>query len=332
MKQPRWVGIDIGGANLKIASEQNCLSRPFELWRRADELASFMVENLRSYEPFEGLAVTMTGELADCFKSRRHGVEFICDIVELCCMGKHVVYYQTSGSFVGVGNAKRDWRLTAASNWHATAKWLADTYPDCIVIDMGSTTTDIIPVANGEVIAVGKTDFERLRSQELVYNGVARTPVPAILSSARIDGVTVGLATERFATVQDVLLWLDKTPEQEHDCNTADGRPLTKRDAKRRLAKMICLDQDEVEDELITDLAIQIFDSQLQRVGSAIREISKRTQIGKFVIIGEGAWFAKQAAKQAVPRSEITDLSASSGWASVGPALAVQQLVLATDA
>ncbi len=64
----------------------------------------------------------------------------------------------------------------AASNWVATALVVADEVPDAILIDMGSTTTDIIPIVGGVVRAIGLTDPDRLASGELVYTGALRTP------------------------------------------------------------------------------------------------------------------------------------------------------------
>ncbi len=39
---------------------------------------------------------------------------------------------------------------------------------DCVFVDVGSTTSDIIPIISGEHRA-GLTDFERLLRSELVY-------------------------------------------------------------------------------------------------------------------------------------------------------------------
>lgn len=58
---------------------------------------------------------------------------------------------------------------------------------DCILVDIGSTTTDIIPIRNGSEAARGKYDIERLNTGELVYTGMLRTNVATIVDRVPID-------------------------------------------------------------------------------------------------------------------------------------------------
>ena len=61
----------------------------------------------------------------------------------------------------------------AAANWAATARAVAMHHPDALLVDIGTTTTDLVPIVGGEVVAVGHTDPERLMSAELLYTGAA---------------------------------------------------------------------------------------------------------------------------------------------------------------
>ena len=70
-----WLALDIGGANLKAANGlKYARSVPFPLWRTPERLPEALRSLLASGPPFEQLAVTMTGELADCFPSKADGV------------------------------------------------------------------------------------------------------------------------------------------------------------------------------------------------------------------------------------------------------------------
>jgi hypothetical protein len=89
--------------------------------------------------------------------------------------------------------------------------------PDAIVIDTGSTTTDLIPIVSGHVAALGKTDPERLASGELVYTGVVRTPAEAIASTLPWRGGTVGVSAEGFALSGDVYLWLGQIATEDYE-------------------------------------------------------------------------------------------------------------------
>ena len=194
-----WIGIDIGGANIKIACHGKPAIRiPFKLWQQPQQLAPTLLQTLSALDRIDRLAVTMTGELADCFTDKRHGVEFICDAVEEHFSHTQPLYYQTNGQFVGAEVAKANYLQTAASNWHALATAIAAYQPNCIVLDIGSTTTDIIPVADGKVVATGSTDLSRLQHCELVYTGAARTPLCAVAQTLNVDGILVPVAAEFF--------------------------------------------------------------------------------------------------------------------------------------
>ena len=55
---------------------------------------------------------------------------------------------------------------------------------DSLLVDMGSTTTDLIPLHDGAVTAKGYTDTQRLASDELLYIGVRRITRAALNHSA----------------------------------------------------------------------------------------------------------------------------------------------------
>ena len=154
------------------------VSQPFPLWKHPKQL----VEALRTIiaEPrADHLAVTMTGELADCFSTKTEGVEFIVNALSTAADGRHTRVYPNNGLLVSPQIALKRPLAAAATNWHALARFVGRYGPKGagLLIDVGSTTTDIIPLADGRPAAQGKTDSERLIASELVYTGVERSPV-----------------------------------------------------------------------------------------------------------------------------------------------------------
>jgi (4-(4-[2-(gamma-L-glutamylamino)ethyl]phenoxymethyl)furan-2-yl)methanamine synthase len=271
----RVIGLDIGGANLKASDgERHSLSRTFALWQHPEQLGQQLRSLLQDLPPPQHLAVTMTGELADCFASKAEGIERIlaavCSVVDL-----PVHVWQTSGELVSPETAIDFPRLTAAANWHALATWAGRMTPrgTGLLIDMGSTTTDIIPLLDGLPHAAGATDVERLASGELVYTGLRRTPVCAVARSVELEGRMIPLAAELFATMQDVHLICGSTAEDPSNCDTADTRPATIECARSRLARMLCCDRSELNDSQLADIARQIRTAQFETLTPVVSRI-----------------------------------------------------------
>jgi probable H4MPT-linked C1 transfer pathway protein len=231
------LGLDIGGANLKAAHSSGAArAERFALWKSPAGLADALRHLLSGWPPYELLAVTMTGELCDCFATKREGVRAILDAVSAAAATTPVRVWTTDGRLVSLKAARARPLRVAAANWLALATYVSRFAPrgPALLIDVGSTTTDIVPLLDGRPVPRGRSDTERLRAGELAYTGVIRTPLCALL---RHYG-----AAEVFATTRDIYLILGHLPEDPADCDTADGRPATRACAEARVARMICAD------------------------------------------------------------------------------------------
>src|SRR5262249_27130143 len=131
-----------------------------------------------------------------------------------------------------------------------------------LLIDIGSTTSDIIPLRDGVPVPQGLTDPERLATGELVYTGVQRSPICALIAEAPWRGATCGVAQELFATTWDAYLMLGDLPEEPGDEATADGRPATKACAHDRLARMICADRSLFDEQDAVAMSGAVRDAQ----------------------------------------------------------------------
>ncbi|MBI1310490.1 H4MPT-linked C1 transfer pathway protein [bacterium] len=273
---PHAIGLDIGGANLKAAhSDGPCRSVPFPVWREPDRLAEVIRELIADWLPCQGLAVTMTAELADCFGTKAEGVDAILTAVTEVAGGLPVAVWQTAGEFVDVDVAREFPLLTAAANWHALATFVGRLVPTgcALLIDIGSTTTDIIPIIDGLPAPTGRTDGERLISGELVYTGVRRTPLCSISMSAQIACETTRIAAEVFATTLDAYLLIGEIPEDRDDCDTANNRPATIEFAHDRVARQLCRDKTELTLEQARNVADLFARIQELHISAAIEQV-----------------------------------------------------------
>ena len=240
-----WLGLDIGGANLKAALSPGwACSVPFALWRDPAGLADGLAKLISQAPAAEHIAVTMTGELCDCFRTKAEGVAHILAAVERAAAGRRIHVYLVDGRFASIAEARQQAHLAAASNWHALARF-GSRYVEGragLIVDIGSTTTDLVPIVDGQPATKALTDTERLVAGQLVYTGVARTPLCAVTRTLPWHGEQCPLAAELFATTADAYLLVGDLPEQPDANWTADGRPFTRKFAHERMARMLCAD------------------------------------------------------------------------------------------
>jgi probable H4MPT-linked C1 transfer pathway protein len=312
------IGLDIGGANLKASNGNDWTAEAsFPMWKHPDKLG----EALRSLTAnrVNGetvLAVTMTGELADCFRTKTEGVHAILDAVDRAFpQAPELRVWQTGGEFFTLDEALEFPILVAAANWHAQATWAGRACPEgaALLIDTGSTTTDIIPLWQGTPVAEGGTDPLRLRSGELVYTGVRRTPLMALSPDVDYEEQRSGVAAELFATTRDLYLWTGELPESPDDCETANGRPATREWAYDRLTRMLCADRDEISPPEIDQLVKQWIDLQQSQIRRAIEQVIARLKapVKMVLLSGEGEFLVRRvvASTPELAQAELLSLA-----------------------
>jgi probable H4MPT-linked C1 transfer pathway protein len=280
------LGLDIGGANLKAVHTDGLVrSRRFALWKEPAALADRLRSLCGEFPGSDRVAVTMTGELCDCFATRREGVRHILDAVAAVVPPNVVSVFRTDGRFADWDEAYADPLSVAAANWLALAAFVGRYAPtgSALMVDIGSTTSDLIPLRDGAPVPTGRTDADRLASGELIYTGVRRTPACALLGG--------GGAAEFFATTLDVYLLLQLIPEDGADTDTADGRPATNPHAHARLARMLCGDAESVPRVKAVGLAKRLSRLQQHLLDAAARRISAKHGPPETLIIGGSGEF-----------------------------------------
>lgn len=295
----RVVGLDIGGANLKASDgDRVSVSQPFPMWRRVDELTDAVRTVLAQFAACDAVGVTMTGELADCFATKGEGVARILAAVEHAS-DRPLWVWQTPGEFVPPQVALEFPKLTAAANWHALATWAGRMTPrgGSILIDVGSTTSDVIPLADGFPVPSGRTDVERLLCGELVYTGIRRTPLCAIGDRVPVRNQRCPLAAELFATIQDVWIVLGDLEPDAACSDTADGRPATREAALSRIARMVCCDRSELSDTQLVEIAQHLGRRQVETLATAVETVAATLPAPprSVLLSGDGEFLAARA-------------------------------------
>ncbi|MSR60020.1 MAG: H4MPT-linked C1 transfer pathway protein [Planctomycetaceae bacterium] len=294
------IGLDIGGANLKGASTQGIgRSAPFEIWRAPGDLRARLHDLLGAFPKADLIALTMTAELADCFETKAEGVEFVLQAARQASAGIPLIVWLTTGSFAPADVAVNCPMQVASANWHALAAWAGRLVPEStsLVVDVGSTTTDVIPIRRGVPCPTGFTDVARLLSGELVYTGARRTPVCAVAAEVPLRGGFCPLAAEWFATMLDVNLVLGSMPEDLTDRATANGGPATVAGAVDRLCRAVCCDRFELSLDEVRTIAEFLADRQIRQIAAAIERVAvaQRDVVSAAVVTGTGEFLARRA-------------------------------------
>ncbi len=239
------IGWDVGGAHLKGArlDPSGVVERVVQvacpLWQGLAHLERALGEAGTTLGVAGMHAVTMTGEMVDLFDSRAQGVARLVAAMGDCLPGRAVRFYGGRGGFLSGSDAVAAPELVASANWMASGAVVAGLIPEGLVVDIGSTTTDLIVVRHGAVEAQGDDDASRLVAGELVYSGVVRTPVMALAPRVPFAGAWVPQMAEHFAAAADIYRLLGRLPEGSDQLPSADGGEKTERGSARRLARMI---------------------------------------------------------------------------------------------
>jgi probable H4MPT-linked C1 transfer pathway protein len=287
------VGWDLGGANLKLACVESgrvvrAAQIPCPMRQDASKFDSALAEALSLCPPDAVHAVTMTGELSDVFANRVEGVAYLAEMMRDVTDGEALFYAGPSG-FLDYARAVQNPIDIASANWHASAAFVAQSFLEALFIDVGTTTTDLIPLKAGNVTACAFTDGERLAERELIYTGVVRTPVMAVALSVPFKGRMQGIAAERFATMADVWRLLGELPADADPYPTPDLKGKTTQESAARLARMLGRDLADAGLLAITDAARHFAACQRAEIEAAAHGLFAREDIGADApIVGAG--------------------------------------------
>jgi (4-(4-[2-(gamma-L-glutamylamino)ethyl]phenoxymethyl)furan-2-yl)methanamine synthase len=333
------IGWDVGGAHLKAARAEDgrivdVVHVPCPLWLGLDRLTESLGAVTARLGTADFYAATMTGELADVFPDRAEGVATLAAVLARHLHPVIVRIYGGRAGFLSVEAAPMQVDDIASANWHASAALAARRVPDALFVDMGSTTTDIVPLAGGEVRAAGYTDAERLACGELVYTGLTRSFVMALSPRAPVGGVWTTLACEYFANTADVYRILGELPEGADQLPAADNREKTVAASIARLARMVGRDAAQADEAAWRELAAWLAETQLRQIADGAHLVLSGTLLRReapVIAAGVGRHvMARLADRLGRPYWDFATLVSSTGfgeWAAYcAPAVAVALL------
>ncbi len=244
------------------------------MWSNNDDLSKVLVElieNICPVDEIDAVGISMTAELVDAYDTKKDGV---LDVVAKCeqTFDCPIAYVGIDGMMSNEEIEKTPLKA-AAANWIATAQIATLISDDCIFIDTGSTTTDIIPIKGGNECAIGKSDFDRSTTGELVYTGTLRTNLASFLDKVELNGKEYRVASELFAQTADVYTVLDLITEDDYICDTFDGESKSKLDCAKRIARVVCADLEMLSMDEIVEMCKFIHQKQVEQIADGLKQV-----------------------------------------------------------
>jgi len=320
------LGYDVGGANTKAAlvhvegnraTRVKVSSEYFPIWKEPNKLVSVLLalKTRLGAASLDVLGVTMTAELSDAYQTKREGVNQILFCVQNAFPKTSMLVLNSDGEMVSPIVAQNNPITVASANWAATGWIVAKYVKDAVVVDVGSTSTSIIPIINGAVAAQGKTDLAKLIFGELVYTGSLRTNIASIVRSIPLSCGVAKVSSELFAASGDVHLVLDHICPSDYTAETADGRGKTVQEAMARLARVVCADTEMLTKQEITGLASYIYGEQIKQIAEGLTKVYLNTksltqQKVPVVVTGLGKDFLAYKAAEEIGADCIINLDA----------------------
>lgn len=335
------IGWDLGGAHVKAArlspagEVERVIQVPCPLWQGLAHLDTAIDAARLIVGDAPVHALTMTGEMVDLFASREEGVRRIVAAVQQRLGEVSLRFYAGTEGFVAGPAAAAAGGSLASPNWRATADLVAARMETALVVDVGSTTTDLVVVSAGRVVARGRDDATRLVAGELLYTGVVRTPLMAVTSRAPLEGEWVPLMAEYFATMADVYRLTGQLPDGADQHPAADGGEKTTAASARRLARMLGRDLESAPLQGWHQLAEWFARTQVRQIEDACDRVLSRGGVpddAPIVSAGVGRFLLPQIAAARGRRClEFADLFPGStasreGISDCAPAVAVAAL------
>jgi probable H4MPT-linked C1 transfer pathway protein len=320
------LGLDIGGANTKATflktqddtvKELRTSMEYFPIWKKGKEQLPRVLEKLKkrlvNSTALDGVGLTMTAELSDAYWTKKEGVHHVLDCANQVFDDVPLFILDVEAKLLPVKDARREPLKVASANWAATGWMISQLIKNCIAVDVGSTTTSIIPVINGKLAAEGRTDLEKLQNGELVYSGSLRTNVATIVNGIPVRGRIARVSSELFAQSGDVHLLLDNIREEEYTAETCDGRGKTRREAMVRLARVVCADINMLTEQETMAMAQFVYARQVEQITGGLKQVYKRIKLllqEKIVVVitGLGRNFLARKAAEKAGFNEIIDL------------------------
>ncbi len=306
------VGIDIGGVFVKSATveysgDEGTLLKternPFNFRLNNHNLNEALTEELYLHadpKDIDAVVITITAETVGIFRTLEEGVVTISEICSRTYKDIPHGFIAVDGKVHTIEDVLKAPLDFASANWIATSYLASRFIKDGFFIDVGSTSSDIIPIVNGEVCPEGKIDMYRLHTGELIYAGILRTYIQCLVGKLPFRNGWIGLSSELRCFTAHIYVYLGLIKEITM-LHPFSGKQINinRSEAKEAICRSVCSDSTILSDEEVYAMAKYIHEQQISMIVESIKSI-KALKWNKdidlsYVVAGSGSFLAKKA-------------------------------------
>lgn len=289
----RYLGLDIGGAHIKIAVMST--SESGRTWQvdcipvRADKFAASLDQILSMLVGEHLVDVTIASQTACLLYDDIHqGTTTIMQTLARYSTRNPTLAVDVCGNLYPINNVAQAPERFVCSNVAVTASLVAKLCSNALVLDMGSTSTDLIPIVDGTFEELLPT--ARLLSSAVLYLGVIRTPLQAVVSHLPYQGELLPVVGETIAAVADALVLTEDVSIDQYTMPTWDSGTKDVAGCTRRLAKLIAMNTHNFPQQAATFMAQYVREELLHKVVAAMyKVISKNPAMQQAFYTGIGS-------------------------------------------
>ncbi len=270
----KYIGIDIGGAHLKLTglcrNKKIIFSNQIKcpVWKGINVLEN-QLKSFKKINQDSIAGITMTAELCDNFENREQGAKKIKKLLKKLNFKKFFLTNKKKKRFQrNPQNSK-----IISMNWLSTADFVAQKISNCLIIDFGSTTTDLILIKNKKCLNKHFDDFSRLNNYELIYTGLTRTPIMSINNYVKINEKKINIIPELFSNTSDLYRVLKKLPKEVDQYETLDGRSKSIINSYKRLSRNLGFDYQFKDKRTLDKVCRHLSKIQLQSILNAVKKL-----------------------------------------------------------
>lgn len=189
-------------------------------------------------------------------------------------------------------------------------------------VDVGTTSTDTIAISEGQIEPGSQADpdgfnLARLESQRLMWYGMTATPLDYAARHASADGHAYYLYP-RMGSTASLTRILDLVPAGLASRHAYGGHFPTRDEAYWELAQAFGLDRELLTDEVLTELAANLYRQLIARLAEGIARVVARAGLGdpsglQAAVMGLGKDALAKPALAACGITRIVDLEAALG-------------------